>query len=293
MSFVDRIFTLVVMTRVTILFHNQYIKVGPPRRSDAPGSFFGPPIQRLQFSQFLMPTLTNPTAPYILYWDGTRMQVGTWGNQITAANYQSKMLCFKFGGVVGMDLNTGDFTSANIKFNPMTTPSSVTNWATVPSYITADYPNVVSDATYHNLANVKAGRGDPCKLVGLTVTQIQSGTIDNGKYRLPTNAENQTFYGSASDNGATSIWTANDANAANPATMKFTSGTANGAILPASGRRDMTTGTVASQKAYSTYWSSTPDKNFSGFDLYFSGSEVWPSNTCVFAYGMPVRCVPQ
>jgi hypothetical protein len=212
------------------------------------------------------------------------MQLGSWGNQITAANWKTKMLCFKFGSAVGIDLTGTTFALSNIKFNPTVGVTITTTWSTVP------YASSVS----HTLANVQAGRGDPCRLVGLTVEQVKAGVIDNKLYRLPTLTENQTFYGSASPNGASSTWTANGANAANPGTRKFNAGTANGAILPAAGNRDAT-GAVANQGTGGNYWGSTPGHSSSlGTSLNFLDTGVWPSsNNHPAAHGFPVRCVPQ
>jgi hypothetical protein len=259
--------------------------------------------ERAQFSQFLNFT---PVAPYILYWhaaSGT-MQLGKWGEHITAANYQSKMLCFKFGSVVGMDWN-GDFTTANIKFNPMTTPSSVTNdWATVPYYSTADWNagrKDVSASTYHTAANVKAGKGDPCKLVGMTVTDIRNGATDNHAWRLPLRENNQTFVGSSTNQFAGSdyyIWTPNGENATNPGVGILHKGTANDAQLPAAGLRMYGTGEVIESGIAGRYWNSeiTLDEAavLHGYRFAFDSASVQlfgHSHATDMAFA--VRCVPQ
>jgi hypothetical protein len=226
------------------------------------------------------------------------MRLGTWGNQITAANYQSKMLCFKFGSVVGMDLNTGAFTTANIKFNPMTTPASVTNWATVPLYANADYTagvTNISASNWHNVANMKAGKGDPCKLVGLTVEQIRAGSIDNGEYRLPTNADNQSFVGSAStqDTGSAYYsWTTNGSNATNPGVGTILLGTAKGARLPALGVREEG---MYFQGTHGYYLSSMSSSSTNRYCLFANPTGVTPAaehaNYASLAFA--VRCVPQ
>ncbi|MDR1671713.1 MAG: hypothetical protein LBR57_04260, partial [Alistipes sp.] len=138
------------------------------------------------------------------------------------------MAHFKFGSVVGFDM-TGNFTSGQmtaIRFNPTnTTWTSYGSDATsgtgiIPGFDTSDYETGLRDvsaSTYHNSTNVPLGKGDPCRLVGLTVAQIKAGSIDSGQYRLPTRAENQAFVGSTSSQAAGSsyyTWTANGANAA-------------------------------------------------------------------------------
>jgi hypothetical protein len=209
------------------------------------------------------------------------------------------MLCFKFGSVVGVDLN-GNFTTDNIKFNPMTNPASVTNdWATVPYYSNADLnagiTNVSVDA-YHHKTNVLAGRGDPCKLVGLTITQIRAGTIDNGKYRLPTHADNVTFVGSPESQEPGSeyfIYTPNGTNAENPAVATFPLGETKGAQLPAVGRGGYNDGSVTSATGalYSTSHIGS-DGHFNY--LRFDPTILWVNNNGTYSgAAFPVRCVPQ
>jgi uncharacterized protein (TIGR02145 family) len=223
------------------------------------------------------------------------MQLGAWGDQITAANYKTKMLCFKFGSVVGMDLNSTAFSTANIKFNPMTTPSSVTNWATVPVYVSTDYLKNVSDASYHYKANVLAGKGDPCKLVGLTIAQIKAGAIDNRSYRLPTRVDNSDFVGSGGLQEPGSeyyTWTPNGENATNPSVGTILKGTANGAQFPASGYRSVE-GEVWDQGRASFFWTSRLYDETSAHHMYIGREYVQTSAYTAFQYGHPVRCVPQ
>jgi uncharacterized protein (TIGR02145 family) len=265
----------------------------------------------LQFSQLLV-NLIEPTAPYILYWDATTgtMQLGKWSNQITAANYKTTMLVFKFGGVVGMDLNGTTFALSNIKFNP-TVDVSITGWGVietngeanmVPGFTAADYTagiRNVSATTYHKIANVKEGKGDPCKLVGLTIEQIKAGVIDNGQWRLPTNIENQSFVGSSANQSAGSAYytyTANAADSTNPAVCTFSAGTANGAQLPAAGYRFRNSGGISNLGDRGFYWSSEPYSGSGGYSLVLHDTTVFPSNADTYhRYGMAmsVRCVPQ
>jgi hypothetical protein len=257
----------------------------------------------LQFSQFLKTNIINPTHPYILYWDATTntMQLGTWGEHITAANYQSKMLCFKFGSVVGMDLNGTAFSTANIKFNP-TVGVTITGYGTnstngeanmVPGFTAADYTagiRNVSATTYHHKTNVLAGKGDPCKLVGMTVTDIRNGATDNHAWRLPTNKENQDFVGSPDYQATGSAYFVYTTGT--PAVGTFPSGTANGAKLPAAGWRNFSSGNVGAAGINGFYWSSTSHGTYAN-ELLFVTTEIRPSHTNAFAHGFAVRCVPQ
>jgi hypothetical protein len=233
------------------------------------------------------------TFPYILYWDAESqtMQVGAWGDALTPSNYLSKMLFFKFGGVVGFTNNNGTWGSGNIKFNPVTDSPSYATYTDIPKWNdSSTTEGYISSSSYHTLANVKAGRGDPCKLVGLTVAQIQAGVIDNGLYRLPTRAENRTFFGSSSpsDDPTYSTWTTN------PATRTFHKSDPANAVLPAAGYRSFTNSGAASYRGTEgRYWSSTPNNSTDGFRLYFDSTNVVPSGTDYSGVGLAVRCVPQ
>jgi hypothetical protein len=228
------------------------------------------------------------------------MQLGKWGNQITAANYKTKMLCFKFGSVVGVDLNGTAFSTANIKFNPTVGVTISSTYSTVPSYTAADYTagvTNVSATNYHTAANVKLGKGDPCKLVGLTVAQVKAGVIDNKSYRLPTTAENVAFVGSSEIQPTGSdyyTWIPNGENATNPGVGILHKGTANGTKLPAAGGRYQPDGEVVTQGLWGMYRASTTDGT-SGDRLRIYVASLSPSgaNNDGYTRGYPVRCVPQ
>jgi hypothetical protein len=148
----------------------------------------------------------------ILYFDRTGnavLQVGQWGDQITNVN---QMLFFKFGSVIGFtvteSVNAAWSTASPIFWNPSTlsTSSFGASYGTVPhagnsgSAINLGF-NVSLDS-YHTLANVRAGFGDPCRLVGMTPAQIAGFNSDAELYaaeqgwRLPTARENIDFVGS-------------------------------------------------------------------------------------------------
>jgi uncharacterized protein (TIGR02145 family) len=235
--------------------------------------------------------------PSILYFKGsganTTLEVGTWGIEITADNYASVMAFFKFGSVVGFDLTgtvTGSMTA--VKFNPSTvTP---TDYGTIPVYAAADYSNNILDvsaSTWHNSTNVPLGKGDPCRLVGLTAAQVKAGSIDSGQYRLPTDAENQAFLGSTTSQTAGSAYytvSGGWVSTTNPGVGTFPVG---GISLPAAGRRDYTTGSVSNQGSAGRYWSSTVRDSTLGYRLSFGSSSVSPSGTASYSYGFAVRCV--
>jgi hypothetical protein len=231
------------------------------------------------------------------------LEVGTWGDQVTAANYASVMAYFKLGSVIGFDL-TGNFTSGQmtaIRFNPTNTTwtsygtNETSGTGIIPGFDTSDYDTGLRDvsaSTWHNSTNVPLGKGDPCRLVGLTVAQIKAGSIDSGLYRLPTRDENGAFVGATGTQVAGSAyytWTANGVSAADPGVGTFPVG---GISLPAAGFRD-SSGSVSNQGTRGCYWSSTVVNGAYGYYLLFDSSTVSPSGAAYYAYGNAVRCVRQ
>jgi uncharacterized protein (TIGR02145 family) len=135
------------------------------------------------------------------------LNAGSW-DEIVAQRMQERMPLFKFGGVVGSFLkgpNATAWVAANIGFNPSN--AAPTTYATIPSYVAADWTagiRNVSSPEWHNAANIRAGKGDPCKLVGLNpatikaMTDAQLNAYDSG-WRLPTVMENLSFAGGPAD----------------------------------------------------------------------------------------------
>jgi uncharacterized protein (TIGR02145 family) len=231
---------------------------------------------------------------YILYMKDGHLDLGKWGRDITST---SDMVFTKFGGVVGFTLNGTWNNSTSLLFNPTTTASYT--YALVPVYA-EDYLTVtdVSAAGYHNEANLALGKGDICKLAGLSSAQAQymiaNGTIDsyNSGWRLPTNAENESFVNGTQANTA---WVAGDATPANPGIKSFTANAhyvpdTNPVDLPAAGNRS-NTGAADDQGSDGYYWSSTPASATNGQFLNFTASNVNPSLSDAFASGRAVRCV--
>lgn len=64
-------------------------------------------------------------------------------------------------------------------------PLSIGSWSDIP-YQTSD--EILAD---NPAEQVKAGLGDPCKLAGLSETQIKSGIVDNKQWHMATAAENR------------------------------------------------------------------------------------------------------
>ena len=137
-------------------------------------------------------------------------------------------LYFKFGSVVGIFSNAGSilalpgrtinndsiFTGArDVAWHPFL--SNIATWGGVPAYSNSDYPQMVTPKdNYHTIANVKAGKGDPCRLVGMDLNKIKNSNpgslsysdIDNGRWRLPSLQENIWFTNNAIPNSTLHFW---------------------------------------------------------------------------------------
>lgn len=212
-------------------------------------------------------------------------------------------LFFKFGSVVGIYSGnhantmlpasgiTDDFDSGDVAFNSTAT-AAYSNWDAVP------YAN--GGEIEHTLASVKAGKGDPCRLIGYTVQQIKDATVvpDNKTWRLPTNAENQAFSGQTSNVNTTVHWW-DLAGGTNPSPFSGVAGGefpsrgngGAGKFLPAAGYRHPTTGTVTNQGSSGIYWSSTPYGGPDSYYLNFSGTLIQPGNRNHQSFGLSMRCV--
>lgn len=99
--------------------------------------------------------------------------------------------CFRYGSVVALSstATAGAFNAASdVVWIPDVTKNTtpVSSWDDV-GYMTSG--DVSGDA--HTLENIKLGKGDPCRLVGLSESEIASGTIDNKLWRMPTMPEMQ------------------------------------------------------------------------------------------------------
>jgi uncharacterized protein (TIGR02145 family) len=222
-------------------------------------------------------------------------------------------LYFKFGSVVGIysangalqtlpGTNTDAFDTGDIAWNP----TDAATWATVPVYGTTDFAlatNTVTPPLYHNIANVKAGKGDPCRLVGLDLAKIKAtaagdlanADIDNGTWRLPTNDENKLFSGYESITTTEAHWTTHDGTDGGVYGGMFPN-TNTGSLatfLSAVGNRGSSAGSVENQNARGYYWSSMPAPSNGGYNMIFYSDYVNPVNSNVYAEGLSIRCVRQ
>lgn len=99
-------------------------------------------------------------------------------------------LMFKFGSVVGVNSEGENGQAFDPKTDILFDPTSL---AKTPYSQWRKVPYTKGSIIIHNHSNVLSGKGDPCRLVGLTNEQINSGEVDNRKWRLPTNKEQEWF----------------------------------------------------------------------------------------------------
>jgi hypothetical protein len=220
------------------------------------------------------------------------MQLGKWTTQGGAAN-NANQLHFKFGSVVGFTNivapnGTAWPGASAVKFNPVTGSPVYSDYTSIPNWNGSNTTDgYISSDSYHTKANVLTGRGDPCKLVGLTIKQIEAGAVDNGEYRLPTEAENGAY--SSPTYVAGNGWVANTL-----PTAGIHTGTIGTSFLPAAGERNPADGTTWNVGLHGHYWSSRAVSSTAGDQLHFYSGHVYTSNFTANAHsGHPVRCVPQ
>jgi hypothetical protein len=234
--------------------------------------------------------------------DGNRLKIGRWNQDVKSI---AKMVFTQFGSVIGFTNNWDWDSTASILFNPTATTSY--DYASIPRYnawntSVADSP-LVSNAAYHNGTNIKAGRGDICKLVGLTAAEVQAMSaqqLDAYKsgWRLPTKQESYVFIGAEPDYGSSF----------NTSSGYYTCSTSkygiatflknkyysddNPVILPLAGARPRNGSYDSSFFYRAYYWTSTPAGSGVGYDLLFNASILWGATSNYSEYGYTVRCVP-
>ena len=132
--------------------------------------------------------------------DGGTLKIGRWGDPALPSLTRDNLLYFTFGGTVGFQYNNSR------RYNSTKLAAPPTKNYEAPCYDEGVSVNISRDS-YHNLANVQDGKGDPCRLVGMTPDQIRNMTTDEelyaleaalkaegvGGWRMPTWEENEAF----------------------------------------------------------------------------------------------------
>jgi hypothetical protein len=254
-------------------------------------------------------------------------------------------LYFKFGSVVGLFndvdavsgkgkiltlpgrtnvVDTFFVSTRDIAWDPL--PGAISSWGDVPAYVLGDLPKTVTpEDSYHTIANVKAGKGDPCRLVGMDLNYIKTTSegsltyadIDNGRWRLPTLQDNIWFVDDADPYLGLHFWDLAGGTYPSP----FGPGVAGGEFpkrisgvfsegrkakfLPAVGCRRNSNGNVArvTQSTIGYYWSNEsidngPSNHYGNFFMFYSGGVGLYNNdlrpfTDDFEWGYSVRCIRQ
>lgn len=268
----------------------------------------------------------------IIYFTGDdQLKIGRW---LEVPLQLSDLVYFKFGSVIGMR-STAAFALSQIVYNPSNqsvgTGGSITGWGAtnrlpgIPGWNSSDQSTYtsqpdtslnVSGSKYHTLSNITQGKGDPCKLIGLTIAEIKNGTkIDNGLWRMPTHEENLAFAGlrgmtatyQPSPAPAISAYPAYDTSRTPPGAWLPVGGgshfnqntgrfinTSNGSFLPAMGLRN-DVGTILSANTALYYWSNTPVTGtaISAYRLSIFGVADIRINAIPANQATPIRCVRQ
>ncbi len=216
------------------------------------------------------------------------------------------MAYFKWGSVVGFN-NADGFTAFDstvtgatpnaVMFNPSN--ASFSDYTGIPYYDTAPASGDVADASYTSLANVLAGKGDPCRLVGLTVAQIRSATPDqwatymaNSQWRMPTDADNQAFSGNHPVNSAYNTTTVSSTGSWTKTSPGLLTFVLSGAEVPAGGIRS-NTGAQQTPGADWSYWSSSQNLSNVGA-IYHALQTRGPQPINITGhFGRNIRCVPK
>jgi hypothetical protein len=224
-------------------------------------------------------------------------------------------LYFLFGSVVGIysakdavaDLSVTKpydvYHATDVAWAPTDEIAANGDWSKIPVYSgTDDYPKAITpESGYHTVANVKAGKGDPCRLVGLDLAKIKQtaadkltkADIDNGRWRLPTVDEQKSFSGRDTNGSFTDHFTT--LNGVKGGMFPNTTVGDGTTFLPLAGDRtlEQNSGGISSVGIFAGYWSSTPRNETKGSNMSVYSDYVHPESNNPYAYGFSVRCVRQ
>ena len=186
---------------------------------------------------------------------------------------------FKYGSVVAISSRNVDWSSDEIMYNPSTKPNTdCVNWDDVP--FVAD-GSIVS----HTWGDVQQGKGDPCRLIGITPT---ADKFDNGLWCLPSKAE----YGTATLTTAPWAATGNQGNGTVDYPGREIKLVRETKFQPAAGYRTYNEGKVSDQKTLGLYWTVEGFNPF-GYCINFNSASVISNDLHQPMEAMPIRCVPQ
>lgn len=177
-------------------------------------------------------------------------------------------VCFRYGSVVALSATAtaGAFDpTTDILWMPEVTKNATTinSWDDV-GYLTSEDVS----GTTHTLENIKKGKGDPCRLVGLSESEIAAGEINNELWRLPTKSEMEWLV------------TAQNYTADTRGFYSFST-----LLTPFNGYRSETGEMVPSDATAGHYWSATAANSFT----FTASTPTIANDNPKKAYG--VRCL--
>lgn len=162
-----------------------------------------------------------------------------------------KLAFFKFGSVIGVR-GAADWDNSNIVYNPSkyVVGTDITNFSVdvdkkslpgIPGFeatdYTGDFTPLVSDRTYHNGANIRKGKGDPCQLAGFDLRTLAGmsepeaeaalGAYDSG-WRMPSETEWIYCIGGSPANATWKSWHRSAYPVNSPTIFVYTNGPSDG-----------------------------------------------------------------
>ncbi len=210
-----------------------------------------------------------------------------------------RVLFFKFGSVVGFD-QFGQWSTSSILFDPVSTAINYNNYINVPVFSESDFNSGVVDIStraYHNGANVKLGKGDPCQLIGLTAEQIKNMSnkeiedYDSG-YKMFTSKDYITMTGQTANVQYGKHWTSAKYTSSGLAGAYFPKGSESKQLIfvPAFGYRN-SSGITTMGSESAAFWSCSVFNNQLAYSFDFDSINVRPNVEMSFNSGYAVRCV--
>lgn len=145
-----------------------------------------------------------------------KLAAAPWGGPSASADkpvHKDNILCVKFGGVIAFSLNDQPWSISQLRFYPLAGTAS-DYFQGYPFYSNAKWEkNIknISDASYHQVANIRKGKGDICRLIGLSASDIinmtdQALNTYRSGWRLPSVADSKLFSGFESQTAYTAHW---------------------------------------------------------------------------------------
>ena len=189
---------------------------------------------------------------------------------------EARTVYFKFGSTIAQSSSTNAWSASEVVFNGSNnTDADYNAWIDVP-YQTADVT--------HTLDDVQNGKGDPCRLVGLSESDVKAGIIDNGLWRMPSNSSN---------NWGGDSWVQHNSYNGRKITVQ-SDNISKEAFYPAAGYRKLDNGTVEGQTTSANYWwLNSSNESGNSQCISFTETNIYRNQSINISQGNPIRCVSQ